>query len=236
MFSTFEKAYLPLFLPYFLPLSAKQKTLSQSNNSIFPNIQIGGFLRQNKRNNFFQVVHSAILESGQLGLQLTKENDFTSQLKKAHGTKCNVRMTQLKTKQRHAIFHNNADVKILKIFLAFTREHKKRKDLLGIAVQIYIVPLFFMTYTIVWFPPSMNLNAQLWNKLFIFPEKYQHVHYFKIYSTEFYLKQPIQLSAAVFPLSEALIICRWNSPQSQPCLSFHTPTPFLVLSSSMLHT
>lgn len=77
--------------------------------------------------NFFQVVHSAVLDSRQLGLQLTKENDFTSQLKRAHGTKCNARMTQLKTKQRHAIFHNNADVKILKIFLACTREHKKEE-------------------------------------------------------------------------------------------------------------
>lgn len=94
------------------------------------------------------MVHSAVLESEQLGLQLTKESDFTSQLKRANGTRCNARMTQLETKQRHAIFHNNADVKIFKIFLACTGEHKKEK-LLGIAVQIYIVPLFFMKYTIV---------------------------------------------------------------------------------------
>lgn len=88
---------------------------------------LGFVLRQNKRNNSFQVVHSEVLESRQLGLKLTKENDFTSQLKRANGTKCNGRMTQLKTKQRRAIFHNNADVKILKIFLACTREHKKEK-------------------------------------------------------------------------------------------------------------
>lgn len=44
-------------------------------------------------------------------------------------------------------FHNNADVKILNIFLAHIREHKKENKNFGIAVLIYIATLFFTIYT-----------------------------------------------------------------------------------------
>lgn len=141
------------------------------HNPYSPTYSLGFVLRQNKRNNFFQVVHSEVLESRQLGLKLTKENDFTSQLKRANGTKCNGRMTQLKTKQRRAIFHNNADVKILKIFLACTREHKKEKKPIGNkSSDLHCFPVF-MTFTIVLFPPTRHEFKQLQKQALHFAKK-----------------------------------------------------------------
>lgn len=69
-----------------------------------------------------------------------------------------------------------------------------------------------MTFTIVLFPPTRHEFKQLQNKLFILPKKHQHVHYIYIYFSEYYLKQPIQLSAAGFLPSEALISSTWTSP------------------------
>lgn len=105
------------------------------------------FLRKNKRNNRFQVVHSAILGLSWLCLQRNKKKT-TSYSEWRESMEQNVMREQHSWKQKKKTCHffNNADVKILNIFLARIREHKKENNF-GIAVLIYIVTPFFTIYT-----------------------------------------------------------------------------------------
>lgn len=60
--------------------------------------------------------------------------------------------------QRHTIFHSNADVKILKIFLACTREHKKKRNFWNSCAELHCSPIFHDVYDTCDPRVFMNLN------------------------------------------------------------------------------